>query len=99
MEKPLNDKVNKWIEYYKTSWKYLKRKGYIDAEDDGDCIFLNAYGSDSIGKLNNLLKEAVDKLKEETKKVINTIPTDGGFKLILFGKFMDKFDNIFGRFE
>ena len=44
-------------------------------------------------------KEAVDKLKEETKKVINTIPTDGGFKLILFGKFMDKFDNIFGRFE
>ena len=48
--------VDKWLEDYKTSWKYLKRKGYIDAEEDGDCVFLNAYDCNAIKKLKDSLR-------------------------------------------
>ena len=47
--------IDKWLEDYKTSWKYLKRKGYIDAERDGDCVFLNSYDCNAIGKLRDAL--------------------------------------------
>ena len=32
---------NHWVRWHKTSYKWLEKKGLSDAEDLGDCIFLN----------------------------------------------------------
>ena len=47
--------IEKWLKDYKTSWKYLERKGYRDAEADGDCVFINAYDCNAIEKLKDAL--------------------------------------------
>lgn len=61
----LNEKMENWENSYKTSWKYLKIKGYIDAEKDGDCIFLNVGNPNALSKLKEIQKEFINKLKDD----------------------------------
>ena len=53
--------VGEWVIDFKTSWRYLKRKGYDDAIQDGDCIFLEGYGLHAIEELkSSFLKQDKD---------------------------------------
>ena len=37
----LQEKIEDWIKRNKTSWEYLKKHGFPEAKEYGDCIFLN----------------------------------------------------------
>lgn len=65
------NKIDKWLSEYKTSWKYLKRKGYSDAEEDGDCVFINAYNTNAIEELRKILVEIIEHHHKEVGDIVH----------------------------
>lgn len=54
--------IDKWVSDNKTSWKFLKRKGFPEAEKYGDCIFINhKLESGDINSIQNLKNELIKK--------------------------------------
>lgn len=56
--------VDKWLVSHKTSWKYMKRKGFEEAENYGDLVFIKLFEKDCFQDLKNDLKQ---KIKEKLK--------------------------------
>ena len=63
---------NHWVRWNKTSWKWTEKKGLSDAEDLGDCIFLNPFYSetdkDAIKDFQDKLENFVCFIKQENKE-------------------------------
>lgn len=59
----LSNERKKLIEEHLTSWRWLKRKGFRDAEELGDCIFVEKFLEELEKQDKEFIKETIEDLK------------------------------------